>query len=304
MRIIAITTITIMEIANTDNKNNIDERCKKCFKKLYQRLFEKFQVDENQRMIFDAFYKEAMISMHSLSSPEIQRELNQRFCEITGIIDPFESEKRIFNDLAMKLTEEWKPKVLVSKNPFDMALRLAIAGNIIDYGANHQFDVYETIEKVMTESFAINHSEQLKKGILKAENVLYLGDNAGEIAFDKLFIETMQAKNVTFAVKGGPILNDTLEKDAQDVKMHEVASVISNGYDAPSTVLSKSSRDFNKIFKSADIIISKGQGNLEGLLLLNDPRIYFLLMVKCEMIADLIQVQKDDFVVVNRTIKT
>jgi len=302
MQIIAITTNMIMETANS--KTKLDERCKKCFKKSYQRLSDKFQLDENQRMIFNAFFKEAMIRMHSHSSPEIQRDLNQRFCEITGIEDPFESEKRLFNDLAMKLTEEWKPKVLVSKNSFDMALRLAIAGNIIDYGANHEFDVHQTIEKVMSKSFTINHSQQLKEAILKAENVLYLGDNAGEIAFDKLFIEVMQAKNVTFAVKSGPILNDVLMKDAEEVKMNEVARVISNGYDAPSTVLSKSSKEFNKVFENADLIISKGQGNLEGLLILNDPRIYFLLMVKCDMIAELIHVEKGDFVVVNRTINT
>lgn len=304
MQIIAITTIMIMETANINNKTKLDERCKKCFKKSYHRLSDKFQLDENQRMIFDVFFKEVMIRMHSLSSPEIQRDLNQRFCEIAGIKDPFELEKRIFNDLAMKLTDEWKPKVLVSKNPFDMALRLAIAGNIIDYGANHEFDVYKTIEKVMVESFAINHSQQLKEAILKADNVLYLGDNAGEIAFDKLFIEVMQAKNVTFAVKSGPILNDVLMKDAEEVKMHEVAKVISNGYDAPSTVLRKSSKEFIKVFENADLIISKGQGNLEGLLTLNDPRIYFLLMVKCDMIAELIHVKKGDFAVVNRTINT
>ncbi len=299
MQIIAITMITTMEIANTNTESHIDKRCKKCFRKTYQRLFEKFQIDENQRMIFDVFYKEAMIRMHSLTSPEIQRELNQRFCEITGIKDPFVSEKKEFNALAMKIVEDWKPKVMASENPFDMALRLAIAGNIIDYGAHHQFDIFQTIEKVLSESFAINHSEDLKTAISKAENVLYLGDNAGEIAFDKLFIEVMNAKNVTFAVKGGPILNDVLEQDAEVVKMHEVANVVSNGYDAPSTVLNKSSRDFRKIFENADLIISKGQGNLEGLLSLNDSRIYFLLMIKCDIIAEILNVNKGDFVVVN-----
>ncbi len=288
-----------MEIVNTNIESKIDERCKRCFLKTYQRLFEKFNIDENQRLIFEFFYKEAMIRFHSLSSPEIQRELNQRFCEITGISDPFESEKKEFNALAIKLTEEWKPKVMKSENPFDMALRLAIAGNIIDYGAHLQFDVYQTIQKVLSEQFAINHSEKLKIAIDNAENILYLGDNSGEIAFDRLFIEVMQAKKVTFAVKGGPILNDALIHDADEVKMNEVATVVSNGYDAPSTVLEKSSRDFKKLFENADLIISKGQGNLEGLISLKDPRIFFLLMVKCEMIAEVLNVKKGDFVVVN-----
>lgn len=289
----------ITETVNINLVNKIDERCKKCFLKTYHRLFEKFNIEENKRLIFDAFYKEAILSMHSLRSPEIQRELNRRFCEITALKDPFEEEKKAFNQLALTLCNTWKPKVLAASDPFDMALRLATAGNIIDYGANNNFDVHATIDKVLSESFAINHSESLKTALANADTVLYLGDNAGEIAFDKLFLEIAKPRKNYYAVKGGPILNDATEKDALAVDMAEVAEVISNGYDAPSTVLKHSSRDFRKIFDTANVIISKGQGNLEGLISSNDSRIFFLLMIKCEVIAEILNVKKGDFVVFN-----
>jgi len=129
---------------------------------------------------------------------------------------------------------------------------------------------------------------------------LYLGDNAGEIVFDKIFIETIMHNNLTYVVRGASILNDATLEDAKNTGMDLAADVFSNGYGAPSTILRKCSREFQKVFQEADLIISKGQGNLEGLITHHDPRIFFLLMVKCDVIADLLQVQKGDFVVYNQ----
>lgn len=84
--------------------------------------------------------------------------------------------------------------------------------------------------------------------------------------------------------------------------MNLVADVISNGYDAPSTVLSDCSEEFLHHYKEADLIISKGQGNFEGLIEENDPRIFHLLMVKCDVVAELLHVEKDSFVVCNNSI--
>ena len=129
---------------------------------------------------------------------------------------------------------------------------------------------------------------------------MYLGDNAGEIVFDKLLIETIGNKNVTYVVRSAPILNDVTINDAKEVGIDNVAEVISSGYDAPSTVLSKSGTTFLNKYLSADLIISKGQGNLEGLLYENDPRIFFILMAKCDVIAETLKVNKGSFLVYNK----
>ncbi|MBE0661787.1 MAG: DUF89 family protein [Bacteroidales bacterium] len=235
-----------------------------------------------------------------LTTPEIQRILNKIFCDIIGISDPFAAEKKSSNEIALDLYDTWKPKVATSANPFDLALRLAIAGNIMDYGANISFDIQQTITRVLMDNFAIDHSQLLRERVSDAQDILYLGDNAGEIVFDKLFIETMINTNVTYVVKSKPVLNDVTMKDASQVGMFDVASVITNGFDAPSTVLSRCSNEFLRIYESADLIISKGQGNLEGLLPHSDPRIFFLLMVKCDIIANRLNVKKGDFVVYNQ----
>jgi hypothetical protein len=277
----------------------VDERCVKCFLNTYKRLFQKYNISEQQQRAFLAFFNHITDFQQTKLAPEIQRSLSKTFCRIVGVDDPFCEEKEESNRIALDLYNVWKAKVIDSRTPFDLALRLAIAGNIMDYGASNDFDVTNTLDRVLNCDFAIDSSNELKKRLAKAQNVLYLADNAGEIVFDRIFVETIMHSNLVYAVKGGPILNDVTIDDSIQVGMHYAADVISNGYDAPSTILSKCSDDFLKIYRSADLIISKGQGNLEGLLSENDSRIFFLLMVKCDLIAELLKVQKGSFVVYN-----
>ncbi|MFP4557072.1 MAG: damage-control phosphatase ARMT1 family protein [Bacteroidales bacterium] len=275
----------------------VDERCEECFLKTYRRLFRKFNVDESQQRSFLVFFNSLMERQSNFSSPEVQLKLNRKFCQIIGVVDPFVQEKDDSNRIALGLYKEWKPKVGQSHNRFELALRLAIAGNIMDYGANSAFNIEKTIERVLKADFAIDQSKLLEERISNAKRILYLGDNAGEILFDRLFIETINHDNVTYAVKSAPILNDVTMKDANDSGINRVVKVISNGYDAPSTILNHCSDEFLDIYKSADLIVSKGQGNLEGLLDVSDRRIFFALMVKCNVIAERLKVEKGSFIV-------
>lgn len=245
-----------------------------------------------------------MISLYhtkwdELYSPEFSRELHHILESYTHNPDPYKEEKRANNDQALNLIPESEKLVNQAHDPFRTALRIAIAGNIIDFAANDNFNITATIDKALNSEFAVDHSRQLKEALERAKSVLYLGDNAGEIVFDKLFIETIKHPNLTFVVRGGPVINDATMEDAEYVGMNNIARVISNEYDAPSTIIHKSGKLFQQYFSDADLIISKGQGNLEGLLPLNDKRIYFLLMVKCNVIAELLKVNKDDLVVFN-----
>lgn len=292
--------IMITETVSIKPNYIVDVRCKECFLKTYQRLFEKFNVSLSQQQKFISFFQETISKQKHLSSPEIQKLLHGKFCELIGISDPFTEEKKNSNRIALSLYTEWKPKVLTSEKPFDLALRLAIAGNIMDYGANNNFNIHKTIKNVFSTSFAIDHSETLQKKIKHAKKILYLGDNAGEIVFDRLFIEIIMHNNITYAVKGSPVLNDVTIEDAQIVGMDLVSDVISNGYDAPSTLLHKCSKEFINIYNSSDLIISKGQGNFEGLMHENDSRIFFLMMVKCNVIAAKLSVEKNSFIVYNK----
>ncbi len=208
-------------------------------------------------------------------------------------------QPRQSNILALEMASEMQEIINQSSDPFIASIRLAIAGNVIDFAANQSFDLKNTISKSLTSDFALDHSEQLRSAVKNADSILYLDDNAGEIVFYKLFIKTLNHKNVTFAVRGMPIINDATVEDADYTGMREVAKVISNGYDAPSTIIEKSIEEFRNYFYSAGLIIAKGQGNLEGLYSLEDKRIFFLLLVKCDVMSEFFDVEKNSMVVYN-----
>lgn len=280
-------------------KYEVDGRCMDCQLKSFERLMNKLSFTNEKRQAFYGYYNLTLSRMYKLSMPEIHALLNDEFCKLTDVTDLYVEEKEASNKTALEIYNLIKPDVLISTDPFGMALRLSIAGNIMDYGASTEFDIHETIQKVLVTPFAIDHSFELREKIRQANHILVLGDNAGEIVFDKLMIELMLHPNVTYAVRGSAVLNDATRDDAKMVNMEDVADLIDNGSKIPSTILSACSPEFITIYNDADLIISKGQGNFEGLMHENDPRIYFLLMVKCDVVAEKIGVEKGSFVVYN-----
>jgi hypothetical protein len=177
-------------------------------------------------------------------------------------------------------------QILSSSNSFEIALKAAIAGNVIDFGVNGNItknDVWTAIEEIMNSPIAGNISE-LQKSINESQKILYLADNAGEIIFDRLLLEQLPGERVIFAFRGNPVLNDATREDAEFAGIDKLVKVIDNGSDAPGTILSDCSEEFVEHFHNADLIISKGQGNFESL---SDcsKNIFFLLKVKCPVIA-------------------
>ncbi len=273
--------------------------CLICQIKSLEKRIEKFEIPLNKRnqVVGDIVKVIASIDLETAVSPEVTRMVLERLKSESTVEDPYHREKEAGNAEMMSKYEEFKNLVLTSANPFDTALRLAIAGNIIDFGPAHTFDVATTIDKVLHSDFAIDHSTELYQEIKKAKTILYLADNCGEIVLDKLFLETIGKPKVWLAVRGNPVLNDATEKDARAVGIHQVAEIISNGDDAPSTLLHRVSPGFREIYNKADLIISKGMGNYEGLMQEDDPRLFFLLMIKCQVIGSKTGTEMGQFVV-------
>jgi damage-control phosphatase, subfamily I len=277
-----------------------DYRCFSCFANAFVKLVEKQGLNLDEK---NAFIRKMAVlySQYNgdFSAPVFSGELHTLLKQYTKNPDIYKEAKKQCNDTALQLYPGLKKIVLESANPFETALRLAIAGNIMDFGASPDFDIQATIDHVLKSDFAINHSARLKQSLLKAKTVLYLGDNAGEIVFDKLLIETLMHPGLVYAVRGVPVINDATLEDAHYVGIDTVADVISNGHYAPSTILEYCSPEFLAVYQKADVIISKGQGNLEGLFGKNTGKeTFFLLMVKCAVVADALKVKKGGFVVV------
>jgi len=198
--------------------------------------------------------------------------------------DPFSRKKLKYNRIALRMYPQLRRRIKRSKNPLYTAIKVALAGNIIDMGILPSFDLKKTLKEILNSPLAIDDFDEFRKDLEKSSNILYLGDNIGEIVFDKLLVEELSPRKVFFAVKSGPILNDATLEDARLVKMDEVATVITTGTDMLGTPLKQCSAEFKDIFNSADLIISKGQANYETLSEVK-ANIYFLLKAKCEVIA-------------------
>lgn len=216
-------------------------------------------------------------------SPAIGAQVHQFVREITGENDPYALVKEKATSEALSLLPTLRNKVNTSQDKLEMALRLSIAGNIIDFGYTSDYDLLKVIDQALEQDFAINDLPLLHELLKKAKFVLILGDNAGEIVFDRLLIEALPLP-VTYVVRGGPVLNDATIDDAIAAGIDQVATLVDSGARIPGTILSECSADFQSLFQSADLILSKGMGNYETLSTMPGP-IFFLLIVKCPVVS-------------------
>lgn len=234
---------------------------------------------------------------YSNSPPEMGAELHRMIRAALQDPDPYAKIKEKYNRMMLDLYPRFKEMVVQSDTPFETAMRLAIGGNVIDFGAKYQYDVMETIHSALDAELAIDDSASLSRALEKAHSVFYIGDNCGEIVLDKIFLETLDVAEKYFVVRDAPIINDITVDDARMVGMDQVAEVLTTGDDSPGAVWGRSSEEFQNRFMEADVVISKGQGNLEGLIEVKHDHLYFLLLTKCELIAERIGTTKGNFVV-------
>jgi uncharacterized protein with ATP-grasp and redox domains len=200
--------------------------------------------------------------------------------------DPFEGIKSEYNQIALGLYPSLKTTIEKSPDPLWTSTRLAIAGNIIDFGIFTSIDIEGTIRMALNNPLAVDDYNSFRNAIFIADKILYLTDNAGEIVFDRLLIETLisHGKKVKAVVKGSPVINDSTMDDAIESGLTKVCEVIDNGSEAVGTILDWTSPAFQKTFKDAQMVISKGQGNFETLID-NEKKIFFLFQSKCDVVS-------------------
>lgn len=207
--------------------------------------------------------------------------------EITGDPDPYVEAKEQCNRMALNFLPALRTIVGQSPDPLETALRLSIAGNIIDFAVDHrpsQSAVDRAVEESLAAPVPSDALRALREAAAAAEDILYLADNAGEIVFDRLLIEQLPSERLTFVVKGSPVINDAVLSDALFAGISHHCEIIDNGSDIPGTVLSHCSPSFVDRFRKADLIISKGQGNYESLSEVG-REVFFLFKAKCPVIA-------------------
>lgn len=223
--------------------------------------------------------------------------------------NPYADIKKYYNKEVLKMVESIESIIETSEDKFNTVLKIAIAGNLIDFTAKHKFDINMLTNQIMNIekiNLAIDDGRALYERLKIAESLMYLGDNCGEICLDKLFIKYIKKEfpniKVYFGVRGKAIVNDVTFDDAQMVDMQEVADVIENGDGSLGTVINRVNSEFREEFYKADVVIAKGQGNYESLSEIDRNNIFHLFMAKCEPVSNSLGVKTMSIVCVENKV--
>lgn len=222
-----------------------------------------------QRRVLDSVMGRLSNLSLNATPPAIAQVVHRLVKEITGNPDPYKEIKKKHNEVVLSLYPRIKKIVAESDDRLRSGIKMAVAGNVIDLGVQNDLgDLEGSIYNAFSSNLIIDSYDEFKETLTHSNLLLYLGDNAGEIVF---------------VVRENPVINDATKEDAEFVGMNELTRVVSNGSDAPATILSQCSSEVRELFSKADMIIAKGQGNYESLS--KEDEVFFLLKAKCPVVA-------------------
>jgi hypothetical protein len=274
-------------------------KCIECTMNKADFLLGKFEKDENRRR---KLREEAAALVASSPAGETSPVMNARVMRLLkqrlGLGDIYSEAKEEYNSYLLGLEKDIQARVDGSEDRLLTALKYAMTGNFIDFGAMNAVDkdeLWRLIRESPDQRIDLQTYERFREDLSSARRIAYLADNAGEIVFDKVLIkairEAQPEAEVTVVVRGEPIHNDATMKDAVETGITELARVIANGTDIPGTDLEKVNRETREAVVKADLIISKGQGNFETLFG-SGRNIYYLFLCKCSLFAERFRVER------------
>ncbi len=225
----------------------------------------------------------------SETPPQVAARVYPKIAQLLGVDDIYAEYKKEATSHAMRLLPAVRKRVLESDDSFYAALKASVAGNVIDLAATHSFSLEEEVERVFETPFAIDDSEELRDKLRSARRLLLIGDNAGEHLFDKLLMEQISdlypGLEIGYAVRGRPIINDITVQDVKEAGMDEVALIIDSGVDTPGFDPGRLSQEARKYYENTDLVIAKGMGNYESLNDTSTKSTFYLMKVKCNVVA-------------------
>ena len=259
--------------------------CIPCFMQQALRAGRMATSDENKlKQILDETAEMVKTISMQATPAETGAKVYQIVSKVTGVEDPYKEIKQKHILETKAIYPELEKIVANSDDPLLTAIKIAIAGNVIDLGVNKAFDIVRDVRTILKQDFTIFDYSAFKKQLAKSKNILYLGDNVGESVFDILLIKELK-RPVKYAVRSIPIINDVTREDAIASGIDQVAEIVDSGCKSPGIILSQSAPAFLNIFDTSDLVISKGQGNFEGLSGCN-RQVFFLLKAKCRIISN------------------
>lgn len=273
-------------------KIRLNPECISCLMKKHLEAYPKETSRLDKIQYMQSILKIISDADKEMSAPELLSQINEVKRDMFGKAEDFSEIKKHFNSMMMSFENDIMSKINSANDPLKMGLCYVMTGNYIDFGALDSVGedkLRELIENVNENMIGDNEYNDFKREIEKSKRVVYLTDNCGEIVFDKVFISVIKNMfpdvSITAIVRGYDVLNDATMTDANEIGLDKVVKVIDNGTDIAGTCLDKISEKASEIIDSADLIISKGQGNFETLQMCG-KNIYYVFLCKCQMFAD------------------
>lgn len=247
------------------------------------------------------------VDINDSASPIIGKVAYGLVAKALGVEDPYFNLKKRYNQMALEFYEEAQNIVKNATDPLLKALIVAALGNTVDVAIQHEIEFVEDIKTFSSDKLIINDYVQFKESLESAGHLLILGDNCGEIVFDKLLIETIQKQlpslEIIYSVRSAPIINDVTLDDAQMVGLDKVVKIVESS-PTPGIDLNSSTEEFKHYFNlKGGVMLSKGQGNFESLYKLPIPqkKVYYLLKAKCTLMERIFQVNLGDLIFKRKT---
>ena len=279
----------------------IHHDCISCIQNQALRVCEILHVEPSQQKIIENLAQKHIQNFDfTLPPPQNATPLYEDIASFLNVEDLYQEVKANSTAMAKEFIPFCENAIAQSTHPLLTATKTAVAGNVIDLASVMMYDLGEELDKIYHTDFAIDDFEALKIALSKTKTLVYLADNAGEEIFDKLYIKKLHSLfphiQVYYFVRGNPIINDLTCKDAFASGLDEVATIIDSGVPTPGLALELISKEAKIIFDKAECIISKGMGNYECLGEVSGLPIFFLLKVKCEVVANAIGAKLGDIV--------
>ena len=232
------------------------------------------------------------------SSPLFEPTVTQILRDHCGLVgDRFRAEKDESNRLALSKIDSIRRYIQEAADPVYAALQMAVLGNYIDFSALRGEVDLGKLEEMLKGSASISLDKDSYATFIRqletAEKLLYITDHCGEIVFDRLCAETLAKGfpnlSITFCVRGGNAANDATRADALAVGIE--FPIVDTGLPiagVPVEVLEGPAKD---ALEEADVILSKGQANVETLYGCGH-NIFYLFRIKCQRFQTLFGKEK------------
>lgn len=277
-----------------------DHRCLSCILDRMTVLLDTFEATPSERSeLITELATRYGDHGHQLPPTDFLRESYHALAAKYKGIFPFWDRKKLMNDRALELQSALRVRVRMGSNSFRNALRIALVGTRIDFFTDTTEHIMHEVDEGIRAHLAIDDGDLLKHNIHNSTKILYLADRAGEIVLDRLFIRTIPGAEIVYVVNCPYAGFSASGQDADYVSMRKCAKVLANGCEAPNTLPELAHPRFREIMAEADIIIAKGQTNLEAFYSYHDPRLFALFTCKCDLVAQRFGIHVGDSVVMH-----